>query len=183
MKKFLTLFLAFALMLSIAACGGEESKAESAPPSTSQPAAETEVTEATELTEATEEIVETAESTEVEVDYESVAFMLEAMGTKWHYWNVEVIGDAFFINFAHDGMSVAVNEFKTAGYDENYSGWAPVKETMQSLFQSCIDLMETLGVDNPSCFLNLVNENNHAEVFVSIYNGEVTYDIMADPEK
>lgn len=172
MKKIISLLLVIALSVSLAACGSKEVSVEA----TTEPT--TESTTATVVpTVAT--TVEATESAEVEVDYASVAAMLEASGAKMHYWNVDVLGEVFFINFAYNGMSDAVKMFKEAGYDENHSEWISVKETMLSLYESNISLMKTLGVENPMCFLNLVNENNHGEIFVTIYNGEVTTDIMA----
>jgi hypothetical protein len=158
MKKTLALFLALLLVLSFTACGSS--------------------TEAT--TEATTEVttVPTTETTEAVVDYNAVAAAIEATGTKFDYWNVDVIGEAFFINFAFNGMSDVVEMFKEAGYDENYSEWVTVKETVLSLYQSNVDLMKSFGVENPMCFLSLVNDQNYGEIFVSVYNGEITDDIM-----
>ena len=162
MKKMLALFMALLLVLSFTACG-----------SNSEPTVEatTEVT-----TEATTEPTE--EATEAVIDYNAVAAAIESTGAKFDYWNVDVIGEAFFINFAFNGMSDVVEMFKEAGYDENYSEWVAVKETVLSLYQSNVDLMKAFGIEEPLCFLNLVNEQNHGEIFVSIYNGEVTDDIM-----
>ena len=172
MKKMFSLIMALLLVLSFASCGSNEASGEETAESTTAtdaPATETAVTVETEETEADEQ---------PEVDYEAVATILEASGVQMHYWNVDVLGEAFFINFAYNGMSEAVEAFTKAGYDENYTEWVSVKETMKSLYQSNIDLLKTLGVEDPVCFFNLVNENNHGEIFVSIYNGEITYDIM-----
>lgn len=157
MKKILSLFLALIMLLSFTACGSKEIAVEA-------------------TTEAT--TVPTTETTESVVDYTAVAAAIEATGTKFDYWNVDVIGEAFFINFAFNGMSDVVEMFKEAGYDENYSEWVTVKETVLSLYQSNVDLMKSFGVENPMCFLSLVNDQNYGEIFVSVYNGEITDDIM-----
>ena len=161
MKKILALILTLLLVLSFTACGSEEATVE----------ATTEVT-----TEATNE--PTTEDTETVIDYNAVAAAIESTGTQWDYWNVDVIGEAFFINFAFNGMSEAVEMFKEAGYDENYSEWVTVKETVLSLYESNVNLIKAFGVENPVCFLSLVNEQNLGEVFISVYDGEVTTDIM-----
>ncbi len=161
MKKMFALFLALLLILSFTACGSKEATVE----------ATTEVT-----TEATTEPA--TEATETVVDYNAVATAIESTGTQFDYWNVDVIGDAFFINFAYNGMSDVVEMFKEAGYDENHSEWVTVKETVLSWYESNVNLIKAFGVEDPMCFLNLVNDQNHGEVFVSIYNGEVTTDIM-----
>lgn len=182
MKRIIALILSLLLVLSFAACGGEEIKSESEAHTAAETSEPAEATEVTEVTEVTEAIVETTGSTETssesEVDYEAVAAVIESTGGAMHYWNVDVLGEAFFITFAYNGMSDAVEMFKDAGYDENYSEWISVKETMLALYQSNVDLMKVLGVENPMCFFSLVNENNHGETFVTIYKGEVTTDIM-----
>ena len=178
MKKSIALIMALILVVSLAACGSGEASAEVTTEQTTEPTVEA-TTEAT--TEATEEPTESTEAqTDPEVDYESIAAAVEASGAKMHYWNVDVIGEAFFITFAYNGMSDAVKAFKDAGYDENNSDWISAKETILSLYQSSVDLIIALGVEDPMCFMNLVNENDHAEIFVSVYNGEVTFDIMAE---
>ena len=162
MKKILALFLAMLLVLSFTACGSKEETVE----------ATTEVT-----TEVTTE--PTTESTEAVVDYDTVATLLEAGGlANWDYWNVEVIGDVFFVSFTMNGMEEAVEYFKSAGYDETNTDWVSIKETMMTMYQSNVDLMKTLGVENPNSYLNLVNDKNYGEVLVSIYNGEFVLDVL-----
>jgi hypothetical protein len=160
------LFLALIMMLSFTACG-----------SNSEPTVEATTEVTTEVTtEATTEPTE--EATESVIDYNAVAAAIESTVAKFDYWNVDVIGEAFFINFAFNGMSDVVEMFKEAGYDENYSEWVAVKETVLSLYQSNVDLMKAFGVENPMCFLSLVNDQNYGEIFISVYNGEITDDIM-----
>lgn len=131
------------------------------------------------IAEANGWIQETTEPTAKSVvDYNAVAAAIESTGTQWDYWNVDVIGEAFFISFAYNGMSDVVEMFKEAGYDETYSEWVTIRETALSLYQSNVDLIKAFGVEEPMCFLNLVNEQNHGEVFISIYDDEVTSDIM-----
>ena len=146
MKKLLAIFMVLLLMVSFAACGGEEVNAKM----------------------------------KSDVDYEFIAIMLEAAGTEsdMTYWEVDVQGELFFITFANNGMSDVVKNYKAAGYDENYSGWLYAKETTMKVYQANIDLIKSLGVENPKCMVDLVNENNHNEVFLSIYNGVIIVDIM-----
>ena len=149
MKRIISMLLAVIMLLSFAACGSNEANAEA-----------------------------TTEATEPVIDYNAVATAIESTGTQWDYWNVDVIGEAFFISFAYNGMAEVVEMFKEAGYDENYSEWVAVKETAQTLYKSNVDLIKAFGVENPMCFLSLVNEQNYGEVFISIYDGEITDDIM-----
>lgn len=132
------------------------------------------------ISEANGWIQETTEPTaEAVVDYDTVAILLEATGvTGFDYWNVDVIGDVFFISFTMNGMDDGIELFKVAGYDETYSEWVSIKETMMAMYQSEVDLMKTLGVENPNCYLNLVSDKDHAEVLASIYNGEIVLDVM-----
>ena len=172
MKKILALFLALILVLSITACGSKEASAEATTESTTATVVPT--------TEATIETTETTtENTEPVVDYDTVAILLEAGGVaNWDYWKVDVMDDVFFVNFTINGIDDVVEYFKDEGYDDTYSEWVSIKETMITMFESNVNLMKTLGVENPNIYMNLVSSKDHAEVLVSIYNGDFVFDVM-----
>lgn len=135
-------------------------------------------------TEATTEI--TSESTSEEpntdkADIKTVLSLIEMQGLQnFEYHTIDGDETGITMNVGGNGIAAEVTSAKLMGKDQNYKPWADMKDNMIYMCNSTKELLEALGYDDTLVMLNLVNDLNTDNVLLTILNGVVIYDVMAE---
>lgn len=69
---------------------------------------------------------------------------------------------------------------KADGYDETYEPWVTMRESMVKLCNSISDAVDTLGAKDKYVTVTVVNDANEDNTLLTIMNGVVVYDVMAE---
>ena len=95
---------------------------------------------------------------------------------------VEAEGDetGVTVSVANDGLAILITQAKIEGYDETFPEWVSMKGSMLDLYGSIANLAKTMGLDDTTISLAVVNDLNHSNAFVMIIDGLVVYDYLAD---
>lgn len=80
------------------------------------------------------------------------------------------------VNVWTDGVAMEVAG--AAGSPPN--GWSDLRESMVSFSNSISNLIDTVGREDVSSCLNILNDLNHDNVLLSVSEGVVIYDVMAE---
>ena len=68
----------------------------------------------------------------------------------------------------------------SVGLDENYEDWVSVKDNFCSLCDTLYESAVDLGMDDPTVFVHILNDQNYDNILLSVMNGVVIYDVMAE---
>lgn len=79
-----------------------------------------------------------------------------------------------------DGLAESIAGLKDFGIDETYDGWVEFKNGMMTTYDAARDAVDISGGKEIPIVLNVVDENDHNKVFLTIESREVTFDIMAE---
>lgn len=187
MKKFLAILLAFVMLFSLTACGGEEESAatEAAPVATeAAPAATEAAPAATEAAPVATEAATEAEPEEEMSDEDTVDLVLSlielSIGDNFDYYTLDGDESSIELSVATDGIAEAVYEAMSVGLDENYEDWVSVKDNFCSLCDTLYESAVDLGMDDPTVFVHILNDQNYDNILLSVMNGVVVYDVMAE---
>ena len=96
------------------------------------------------------------------------------------YYDIEYLDGILYYNYAIDGIAEAVYGAKDLGFDETFSSWVEYKNSTLNLYDSVKGLLETLGYSDLPLAMMVLNDENYDNVFLTIYEGYVVYDVMAD---
>ena len=113
-----------------------------------------------------------------EVDMDAVVDLIKMGLSNFDYATVEGDETGITVNVAGDGVAKSVAIAKLAGYDETYSDWVYMKEQMIKCSDSVIGIMKQCGIEAPLLVFNVLNDQNHDNVFLTLINSTVIYDVM-----
>lgn len=96
-------------------------------------------------------------------------------------YEVKYDKDSITINIWNDGIVQGIVLLKAGLGEESWqSSWDSIK---QSAISSCSRWTEEIieaGIDNPTVIYNIVNDQNHDNVLLSVCNGTLIYDVLND---
>lgn len=112
---------------------------------------------------------------------EYVKLLLEiTLENSYDYYSVDGDETGITINVTGEGLAEAVVIAKAAGYDENYSEWVAMKESTIECSDGIMNLMKESGMEDAVLMFNVLNNQNHDNILLSLINSIVIYDVMAD---
>ena len=128
----------------------------------------------------TEEADVSAEADEDAMDPALIKSLLETMLVDaFDYTLVEGDETGFTISVAINGLTAEVYAAKTAGYDENYAPWVEAKNSMLEAYSATYELLVSLGMENPSLMMIVLNDTNYDNYLLAMYENSIVYDVMA----
>lgn len=125
------------------------------------------------------------EGQNTEVDMSVVAASLKtvldknAEGTGVEY-NVDYDDAGITIYVKADGAAAEIAQAKASGYDDTYEPWVTMRDSMVNLCNSAVDAVEAFGVTGKYVTVTVVNDANEDNTLLTIMNGVVVYDVMAE---
>lgn len=125
------------------------------------------------------------EGQNTEVDMSVVAASLKAVldknaeGTGVEY-NVDYDDAGITIYVKADGAAAEIAQAKASGYDDTYEPWVTMRDSMVNLCNSAVDAVEAFGVTGKYVTVTVVNDANEDNTLLTIMNGVVVYDVMAE---
>lgn len=125
------------------------------------------------------------EGQNTEVDMSVVAASLKtvldknAEGTGVEY-NVDYDDTGITIYVKADGAATEIAQAKASGYDDTYEPWVTMRDSMVNLCNSAVDAVEAFGVTGKYVTVTVVNDANEDNTLLTIMNGVVVYDVMAE---
>ena len=186
MKKLLSVLVVLAMVFSLAACGGgEEPVAATEAATEAAPAATEAATEAAPAaTEAVPAETAAAEPEEAVSDSDVVDLVISlielSIGDSFDYYEIDGDETSIELSVSTDGLAEAMYDALTAGYDENFEQWVEVKNNFSSLCDTIYETAVDLGMDDPLVFVHILNDQNYENTLLTIMNGIVVYDAMAE---
>ena len=120
-----------------------------------------------------------------EVDMSVVASAIKTVLDK----NAEGTGIEYSLEYDDTGLVIAakasgvaaeVAQAKADGYDDTYEPWVTMRESMVKLCNSISDAVDTLGAKDKYVTVTVVNDANEDNTLLTIMNGVVVYDVMAE---
>ena len=96
------------------------------------------------------------------------------------YHNIEYLDGILYYNYAIDGIAEAVYNAKDFGFDETFSSWVEYRNSTINLYNSVDEVLSTFGYSDLPLALMVLNDEDYDIVFLTIYEGYVVYDVMAD---
>lgn len=125
------------------------------------------------------------EEQNTEVDMSVVASAIKTVLDK----NAEGTGIEYSLEYDDTGLVIAakasgvaaeVAQAKADGYDDTYEPWVTMRESMVKLCNSTSDAVDTLGAKDKYVTVTVVNDANEDNTLLTIMNGVVVYDVMAE---
>lgn len=125
------------------------------------------------------------EGQNTEVDMSVVASTIKTVLDK----NAEGTGIEYSLEYDDTGLVIAakasgvaaeVAQAKADGYDDTYEPWVTMRESMVKLCNSISDAVDTLGAKDKYVTVTVVNDANEDNTLLTIMNGVVVYDVMAE---
>lgn len=179
-KKWWFWLIVVIIFIGIIGSAGGSSEAEVPESSTiepvetiSEPSSESEV--------APEETKPSSDVTnEEDISIESIIDLIELSLDSFDYCSVEYNENGFVVDITSEGMGEAVSILKSFGLDETTSEWAEARNNMVLMCDSCIEMIETFGINDPDVTLNLLDDTNHNNIIIIVKNGVVVYDALAE---
>ena len=124
------------------------------------------------------EIAQEADDAVVE---RTISLLESSMKKNFDYAEIEYRNGAFVCYLAGDGVGESVLMALLAGYDETYSDWMTVKSSLSELCGSMYELAVIAGMDEDlQIVINVIHENNFNDILLTLVDGVVTFDAMAD---
>lgn len=88
-------------------------------------------------------------------------------------------GESITVNLWVDGLCMELTLAEQSGNDNYKETWETAKANTVSLAKSICDLVDTSGYTDVFVTLNVLNDLNHDNVLLSIFEGIVIFDVMA----
>ncbi len=164
MKKVVAFTMAIIILISLVACGNDDTKAgENDQPKNQE-----------------QTVKENQEDGAMEIAAEAIKMILDKnFGESGIDYSMAYEGSALAISVKADGVAAEVSNAIAMGYDDTYEPWANMRENMVSLCSSIYDALDSFGVKDGSVVVSVLNDTNTDNVLLSVLNGTVIYDAMA----
>lgn len=115
-----------------------------------------------------------------EMPLEDVAGMLEkslAAASPSAVISTSVEENMIILNIGIPGTASAVEKIKSGESDSSY--WDTIKEAANGLYNSNMQSISLLVADVPNHRINFISDEDGKTIFLTVENGEITFDIMA----
>lgn len=95
-------------------------------------------------------------------------------------YDVDYEDSTITVNVWQDGLALALVTAQSEDNQESKDAWETVKDNMTVMSDSIRDLIDTLELEDVMLLVNVLNDQNHDNVLLSITEGVVIYDAMAE---
>lgn len=190
MKKVLALVLAGVMVSFLAACGPSN---DSQTNPTTDPTVEVTATDPVESTptpapqtqavEPSAEITDAPEASDAQsaiISLDDLCATIESLLDDDGYSGVDVTREeaTITINVWLDGLCMELTLAQQSGNDSYQETWDTVKANFVSLSESISELVDTVGYADVYVTINILNDLNHDNVLLSVFEGIVIFDVM-----
>ena len=128
-----------------------------------------------------EEDSSVVEEADLQLDPDTIISLIEMiLADNFTDYSVNYEENYYTINVSSTNLASEVLSAKLAGYDESYGPWVTLKESMTTRSNSIFDFIKTCGVEDPSLLINVINDQNKDNTLLSMLNGVIIYDALAD---
>lgn len=172
-------FWVIAVILVLGSCGGMSDSSKDTTP----------VPEATSTVSANEKAAVEKESTKIETaapatssseDIDTAVNLIESV-LKEHYNNYTISHEdrIITINIWEDGIAVGAL-LASQGNEECKESWDEMVENVKVFSDSVCEFVDSLGLDDVTVVINLLNDSNTENVLLTVMEGIVIYDSVND---
>ena len=70
--------------------------------------------------------------------------------------------------------------YAAAGDGKCIEAWGSLKDNTESSCEVIANMLEENGFSNASVMYNVLNEQNKENILLSLYNGEIVYDVVSE---
>lgn len=102
---------------------------------------------------------------------------------KCEYCDISEKDGVTLISVAFDNFEDVVLLVKNYNMAKAKDTWSSINDVSISLYNKIVNILPSFDLDNAVIQLNIVNENNHEEIFTCIFEGNIIYDIIGTPDK
>ena len=171
MIRFVCYFLVFAAIFGAINNGDKDTKT-SAPQQTAR---------ATQASTDKPTIEPTGEPTQKPTfDPEAAKTILGAMlANSYSYHSISGDETGFVINVSGEGLGQALRLIKQSQNADLLKSWEETKQTFIYVYGNVHDFLKTSGMEKPVLMMNIVNDQNHDDIVLSVYEGQIIYDAIA----
>lgn len=93
---------------------------------------------------------------------------------------VEGDEEGFIIQIGMTGFAKTLKPLKATGVGSDYAEWAEMRDSLTAVVEQMVKIAESNGMDDPMVMLSLVNDEDTNMTLLTIVNGYVVYDSMAE---
>lgn len=111
-----------------------------------------------------------------------VAAMEDALSAGYDDYEVSVKGKEITASIWKDGFALELTRAVDAGYPRVRLRWTYTVEQLVYLAEEMQDFVESVGHEDKTVTLELLNDTNLDRTFLVIRNGEVLYDVIEEKE-
>lgn len=112
-------------------------------------------------------------------DPEAAKTILGAMlADSYSYHSISGDETGFVINVSAEGLGQALYLTKQTQNADLLKTWAETKQTFIYLYGNVQDFLKTSGMEKPVLMMNVVNDQNHDDIVLSVYENVVIYDAI-----
>ena len=112
-------------------------------------------------------------------DPEVAKTILGAMlANSYSYYNISGDETGFIINVSGEGLGQALRLTKQSQNTDLLKTWEETKQTFVYVYGNVKDFLKTSGMEKPVLMMNIVNDQNHDDIVLSVYEGQVIYDAI-----
>lgn len=97
----------------------------------------------------------------------------------YSFYDVKLEDDIVVVSVALDGLALEVALTKESNITDNYETWENSKASVLEYGKSIDSLMDAFGLDN-LYMLNVLNDQNHELLLLSIAENVIFYDVLAE---
>lgn len=112
-------------------------------------------------------------------DPEAAKTILGAMlANSYSYYDISGDETGFIINVSGEGIGQALRLTKQSQNTDLLKTWEETKQTFVCVYDSVQNFLKISGMEKPVLMMNIVNDQNHDDVVLSVYEGQVIYDAI-----
>lgn len=107
------------------------------------------------------------------------AFIAPCVGS-FPYHEIECTETGITVSFSMDGAGSTVANAKAQGKTVDDPDWVKIRNAIIQIYDSIRQVTDTLNVTDIPITVNFVNDKDTEEIIVSVIDGEIVYDILAE---
>lgn len=112
-------------------------------------------------------------------DPETAKTILGAMlSESYSYHSISGDETGFVINVSAEGLGQALYLTKQSQNADLLKTWEATKQTFVYLYGNVQDFLKTSGMEKPILMMNVLNDQNHDDIVLSVYENVVIYDAI-----
>lgn len=117
---------------------------------------------------------------ETQVSMDALSSMIKAtLDQNFAGNSVSIEGNTVTVNLWNDGVVAALQAIQADGGGADHPDWVALKDGMSTLSSSIQALIDTCGYPDVNLIINVLNDQNHDNTLLSLLEGQVVYDVLA----